>query len=180
YVLGERPSLADHALMGPLYAHLYLDAEPGDLLRATAPAVCHWVQRANCPDPDAPGEWAAYDALAPTLRPLLELIGQDAVPLLLDTVREVESWAATRPSDVSEPPRAVGGHTTSLRGAAFNRYTSPYALWMVQRPLDAYRALPAAERARVDSYLAGTGCEALLALSPSVRMGKRGFTLVIE
>ena len=53
YVLGGRPSLADCALMGPLYAHLYLDAVPSRLLRETAPLVCHWIQRMNNPDPDA-------------------------------------------------------------------------------------------------------------------------------
>ena len=114
------------------------------------------------------------------MRPLLSLIGGDAVPILVDTVRAVEEWAATRPRDTDEPPRMVGGHTTTLRGAHFNRYTSPYALWMVQRPLDAYRALSPAERATVDAYLAGTGCEALFALQPSLRLGKRGFVLVIE
>ena len=179
YLLGEQPSLADCAMMGPFYAHLYLDAVPGDLLRERAPRVCHWIQRANCPEPSARGEWASYDALAPTLRPLLELIGRDAVPMLLDTVRAVEEWAASRPPDV-EPPRAVGGHTTRLRGADVPRYTSPYTLWMVQRPLDAYRALAAPERAAVDAALAGTGCEPLLALRPSLRLGKREFKLVVE
>ena len=52
YLLGGRPSLADCALMGPLYAHLYLDAVPSRLLRETAPLVCHWIQRMNNPDPD--------------------------------------------------------------------------------------------------------------------------------
>jgi len=50
----------------------------------------------------------------------------------------------------------------------------------VQRSLDAYRALNTAERAMVDAYLAGTGCEALFALRPSLRLGKRKFKLVIE
>ena len=48
---------------------------------------------------------------------------------------------------LSEPPRAVGFHETHLRGAAFQRYTSPYSLWMAQRTLDAFRALAPAERA---------------------------------
>jgi len=180
YVLGGRLSLADCALMGPFYAHLYLDAVPGDLLRETAPRVCHWIQRANCPDPDARGEWAPAAALAPTLRPLLALIGRDAVPVLLDTIRGVEEWAATRAPDLVEPPRAVGGHTTRLRGAEFQRYTSPYTLWMVQRPLDAYRALAPADRSALDAAVAGTGCEALFALAPSLRLAKRNFKLVIE
>jgi glutathione S-transferase len=180
YILGGRPSLADCALMGPLYAHLYLDAVPGRLLREAAPRVCHWIQRMNCPDPDAGGEWAAPADLTPTVAPLLALIGTDAIPLLLDNVRAFDAWAATRPPDVVEPPRGVGGHTTSLRGAVFNRLTSSYTLWMVQRPLDAYASLTAAERGRVDRYLSGSGCDALFAYRPPSRLGKRAFKLAFD
>lgn len=180
YVLGGRPSLADCALMGPLYAHLYLDAVPARLLRETAPRVCHWIQRMNYPDLDTFADWRSPAELAPTLVPLLALIGADAIPMLLDNLRAFEAWAATRSADVVEPPRGVGGHGTSLRGAAFNRITSPYTQWMVQRPLDAYASLAGAERAAVDRFLAGTGCEALFAYRPVHRLGKRRFKLVFE
>ena len=89
-LLGTRMSLADCALLGPFYAHLYLDAVPGRLLRERAPRVCHWIERMNHPDPTSPGEFLAGDALADTLRPVLTLVGRDAVPLLLDTVRDVK------------------------------------------------------------------------------------------
>jgi len=180
YLLGRRPSLADCALMGPLYAHLYLDAVPSRLLRETAPVVCHWIQRMNNPDPDESGDWTDPDELAPTLRPLLELIGADAIPVLLDNLHAFDEWAATRPPEQVEPPRGVGGHETSLRGATFNRITSPYTLWMAQRPLDAYAALDADERRAVDRALAGTGCEALFAYRPTHRLGKRQFKLAFE
>jgi glutathione S-transferase len=180
YLLGRRPSLADCALMGPLYAHLYLDAVPARLLRERAPLVCHWIQRMNNPDPDAFGDWVAPPALAPTLAPLLALIGADAIPLLLDNLRAVDAWAASRPPDVVEPPRGVGGHGTSLRGIAVPRVTSPYTLWMAQRPLDVYTGLAPTERAEVDRFLAGSGCEALFAYRPGHRLGKRRFKLVFE
>ena len=179
-LLGGRMSLADCALMGPFYAHLYLDAVPGRLLRERAPLVCHWIERMNHPDPTAPGDFLADDALAETLRPILGLVGRDAVPLLLDTLRDFESWADGRPADVATPPRAVGFHETQLRGTKFQRYTSPYTLWMVQRSLDAYAALGARERGRVDAALAGTGCEALFAHRPRHRLGKRRFQLCFE
>ncbi len=180
YLLGGRMSLADCALMGPLYAHLYLDAVPGRLLRETAPAVCRWIERMNRPDPEAPGAWLAADALAPTLRPILSLIGTDAVPMILDGIRAFEAWADTQPPEMVEPPRGVGGHESQLRGIAMQRFTSAYTPWMVQRPLDHYRALEAAERSAVDHALAGTGCEALLAHLSRHRVGKRRFTLVLE
>ncbi len=118
YVWGGQPSLADCALLGPLYPHLYLDAVPSRLLRERAPRVCHWIERMNHPDPDETGTWLPNDALPPTLRPLLECIGGDAVPLILDTVRAVEEWADSRPADTDEPPRGVGMHPTQLRGIA--------------------------------------------------------------
>lgn len=180
YLLGQRPSLADCALMGPLYAHLYLDAVPGRLLRETAMPVCQWIERMNHPDPASFGDWAANDALPATLRPLLDLVGHDAVPLLLDNVRSFERWADTRPTDTDEPPRGTEMHRTQLRGVSFERFTSSYTLWMVQRPLDAYRALPTAARQAVDTAVAGTGCEALLAYTPRHRLGKRQCTLVFE
>ena len=180
YLLGGRPSLADCALMGPLYAHLLLDAVPGGLLRASAPRVCHWIERMNHPEPDAAGPWLGGDALAPGVRALLELVGRDAAPLLLDGVAAVERWADQRPAGLETPPRAVGRHATRLRGRPMERITSPYGLWMLQRPLDAWRALPPGARSHVERGLAASGLEALLGFSPRHRLGKRRFQLVFE
>jgi len=180
YLLGSRPSLADCALMGPLYAHLYLDAVPSRLLRERAPRVCNWIQRMNSPDPDAAGKWVSPEELAPSLAPLLALIGADAVPLWLDNLHAFDVWASTRPPDLLEPPRGVGGHATALRGVAINRMTSPYTLWMAQRSLDAYAALNPTDRSAADRFVAGSGCEALLAYRPSHRLGKRHFKLAFD
>lgn len=179
YLLGARPSLADCALMGPFYAHLYLDAVPGRLLRQTAPRVCHWIERMNHPDPDSFGDWLPEDALAPTLAPLLALVGRDAVPLVLDTARAFEAWADGHAAHTDELPRGTGMHPTRLRGVAFERFTTPYTLWMVQRTRAAYGALPAAARQAVDHALAGTGCTAVLDYSPRHRVERRPFRLFL-
>ena len=176
YLLGGRPSLADCGLIGPLYPHLYLDAVPGRLLRARAIRVCHWLERLNHPDPDAAGEWLPGDTLAPTLRPLLERIGRDAVPMILNTAHAFERWV-DESAPAGELPRAVGQHPTALRGVEFERLTTPYTLWMVQRVLGEYQRLPAAGREAVDQALAGTGCEALLAYTPRHRVERRPFIL---
>ncbi|MFI5316949.1 MAG: glutathione S-transferase family protein [Myxococcota bacterium] len=179
FLLGSRMSLGDLALLGPLYAHLYLDAVPGRLLRETAPRVCAWIERMNRPTPRA-GEFLADDELAPTLLPLLRLIGRDAVPFLLDDLRAFEAWADAKPADLLEPPRVVGTHETSLRGGRFRRATSSYTEWMAQRPIDALRALPASARRRVQETLADTGLLALLDHAPRHRLGKRKFRLAFE
>lgn len=180
FLLGDRMSLADCALMGPLYAHLYLDAVPGRLLRETAPVVCRWIERMNHPDPDAPGTWLADDVLAPTLRPVLALVGTDAVPIFLDGVRAFDAWVDEQPAAVDELPRGLGGHATTLRGVAVQRFTSSYTPWMLQRPLDLHHGLDAAGRAAVARAFAGTGCEALWAYAPRHRVAKRRFKLVLD
>jgi glutathione S-transferase len=177
FVLGEQMSLADCGLMGPFYAHLFLDLVPGPALRARAPRVAHWIERMNHPNPDAFAGFLPGDALHPSLRSVLALVGHDAVPVILDTVRDFERWADEQPAGELEPPRAVAFHKTRLRGVDVDRYTSPYTLWMVQRSLDAYRALDASGRAAVDRALAGTGCEALLEYAPRHRLEKRRFKL---
>ena len=176
-----RPPLAGRLRPdGTLYAHLYLDAVPGRLLRETAPRVCHWIERMNRPDPEAAGDWLDKDALASTLRPLLELIGRDAVPVVLDGVASFEDWADERPSNEDEPPRGVGLVRSALRGVEFERGVQSYSLYMLQRPLDAYRGLSQAERARVDDAVDGTGCEELLQYEPRHRLGKRHYKLVFK
>jgi glutathione S-transferase len=176
YLLGARPSLGDCALMGPLFAHLYCDAVPGRLLRDTAPLVCEWIERMNEGAPPS-GDFLPGDALAPTLRPLLELLGRDAAPIHLGDLAAAEAWALAHRDAWDPPPRALGTHPVRLRAAAFERYTSSYAPWMIQRPIDAYRALGAAGRAAVDRALAGTGLEALLAAAPGIRVEKKRFQL---
>jgi glutathione S-transferase len=176
FLLGAWPSLADCALFGPMYAHLFTDAAPGRLLRETAPLVCHWIQRLLHPDPDVPGAWLADDALATTMRPLLELIGRDAVPFVLDVVRAFDAWADAH-GEPGELPRFVGTHRSSLRAASFERVTTPYTLWMVQRVGDTYRALSDGGREAVGVALAGTGLGAVLAYTPRHRVERRPFRL---
>lgn len=180
YLLGDRPSLADCALMGPLFGHLMNDLVSRRLLLETAVPVVGWIERTNVPDPQAGGAWLADDALAPGFRRVLEVMGRDAVPLLRALVGQIEAWADAHPDAHARPPRAIGRAEAPLRGRRVERVAMPYTLWMVQRSLDAYRALGAAERTRVDAALAGTGWEPLLELAPRYRAAKRDFRLVVE
>ncbi len=179
FLQGGRPTRADFALLGPLYAHLYLDLVPGPMLRERAPRTAHWIERTNHPDVDRFGPLREGDTLHPGLWRLLDLIGRDAVPLLLDAVAAFEAWAAASGRPGATPPRFVGTHSTSLRGASVRRATSAYTPYMVGRVLDRYEALGPEGRAAADAAFGGTGLGRLLALRPGHRVGKRGFDLVL-
>jgi len=176
FLLGDAMSLADCGLMGPFYGHLFRDAVPERLLLESAFRVCCWIERMNRPPLDQQG-WLPNDALAETLAPVLRVMA-DGVPMLLDAVREIDAWADANPS--AAPPRVIGMYETPYRDVKLSLLCRPYTLWMVQRPLDAYAALTAAERAQVDAALDGTGWGALLACRPRHRIGKRGNELALE
>ncbi|MGH0035375.1 MAG: glutathione S-transferase family protein [Myxococcota bacterium] len=177
HLLGGRMSFADCALMGPVYGHFFNDLVSRRMLLEEAVPVVGWIERCQHPDPE-PGEWLAGDELAGSFRRVLSVMGRDAGPVILAGIRAFESWADERPADLEKPPRSVGRVETALRGIPMTRFVGAYALWMLQRTLDAYRGLDPQDRARVDQAMAGTGWEPLLAHVPRHRLGKRDFELV--
>ena len=104
-----------------------------------------------------------------SLRHFVEIDALDPATLrqLLDVARHLKAG------------KALPGHPDQpLRGKTLTRSVQVYSLWMLQRVLDPYRALPDPERARVNDALAGTGWEAVLAYTPRHVLEKRGYDLV--
>jgi glutathione S-transferase len=69
YLFGGRPAFGDFGLWGQLY-ECWTDPTPGGMLRKEAPRVTAFVERML--EPKAEGDFESWDALAPTLLPLLE------------------------------------------------------------------------------------------------------------
>ena len=164
FLLGERPSLGDFGLAGPMIAHLGRDPWPARELIAPRPQLRAWITRMTEPAAAPPGPgWRADDAIAPTLEPVLRLLLQSFVPLLAGINQQVKallpSWPAGQPL-----PRALDDVAIPLGDAVFRRAAIPYTLWMAQRTLDLFAALPAPGQARVRAWLAALGAEGLLAL----------------
>lgn len=45
FILGERPTVADFGLFGPMFRHFSQDPTPAEIMRQRAPAVYEWVAR---------------------------------------------------------------------------------------------------------------------------------------
>ena len=120
FVLGGLPSLADFALLGPLYAHLYRDAVSGFALRTRFPLVCEWVERTNhtgylnarsygqklyslgpkgelVPRPATTdgGAWLPDDAIPPTLLPVLAVFFEEMWPVLESSLATLRAYLAS-------------------------------------------------------------------------------------
>lgn len=178
YLLGDSMSLADCGLMGPFYGHLFRDAVSERLLYQTAFDVCSWIERTNRPPREQAG-WIADDGLADTLRPVLCTMA-DAVPMVVASIEATNAWAAENAKPGEATPPGTGLAKSNYRDITLTAAARTYTLWMVQRPLDAYRDLDDEGRAQVDAALTGTGWEAILALSIRHRVIKQNYQLVWE
>lgn len=132
FVFGGRPSLADFALMGPLYPHLYRDPVPGFQMRTRFPLVAQWVERTNGtnaldarsynqqlyslvdgalvgrPATSHGGEWLPDDAIPETLEPILGVFFEEMWPVLESTMERTATFLA---SDAHEPGSELPSYT---------------------------------------------------------------------
>jgi glutathione S-transferase len=162
YLFGTRASIADFALMGPINGHLAHDPHPRRHLVESRPHLAAWLQRMSQPRGE-PGNWLADDELPASLGAVFGSLGKELVPYLAHCARLLAQLAPsaghdrryTRMGPLVEVPFGDG----TLR-----RIVLPYVLWMVQRLLDDYRALPPGDAARIRSWLEAIGGARLLAL----------------
>ncbi len=179
YLLGTRPSIGDFGLFGPLYAHLYRDPESGALMKRKAPEVAAWVERMDKPDATAPypGEILSDDQVPETLFPVLRRMFKEHWPVLIDTANRLDAWCRDHPGE--DIPRAIGQNAFAIGKVQSTRFVFPYAQWMMQRPLDAYRQLRDAEKKTVNIFLDDVDGREALAFSPPCRVARENNKLVL-
>jgi glutathione S-transferase len=125
FCFGGQPTLADFALMAPLYPHLYRDPVPGFFLRREFPFLADWVDRTNGTnalgartynqkiysigtDGELVGRPATSDdgALLPddqvpeTLLPLLGVFFEEMWPVLESSMRALTAFLASDAHDL--------------------------------------------------------------------------------
>ena len=169
YLLGERASVGDYGLLGPLFAHLGRDPVPSDLMKRRAPAVFRWVERMNASDadlvefPGAAADYLADDAVPETLPPLIARMGADMGVPLADQIDFLARWVDEHRPDDGAPiaprpsQRHVGMVATHFLSGPVEIAVAPYLLYMVQRVRRAIDALTATDRAWAEALLAPAG-----------------------
>ena len=153
YLLGGRPSIGDFGLIGPLYAHLYRDPAPGELMRRIAPDVCKWVERMIA-EGLPQGEFLSNDEIPETLIPILQRMASEQLPVLIDTDKRLSVWREDN-RDAKEVERFIGMHKFMVEGVEGERAVLPFSLWMFKRPVDFYQSLN--DKSDVDIVLEKSG-----------------------
>jgi glutathione S-transferase len=151
FLLGGRPAACDFACFGQLTQLAQFDPTPMALTLERAPRVFAWVSAAEDLSGLEPDDADWIDPAAPpeTLKALLAEIGRVYVPLLLANAKAVQAGA-------NEVTTEIGGRPWTQQPFA---YQAKCVKWLREE----YAALPAGAKATVDTVLAGTGCESLVA-----------------
>jgi glutathione S-transferase len=176
YLLGSRPSLADFALAGPLYAHTWKDPYSRKILQDKAPRTIAWIQRINQQE-QAEGAFLANDEVPKTLLPILTHLFAEQWPILQASADALPAWLEQHP-EKKNVSRALGWHEFQVGQSRDKRLLFSNAIWMMQRPLDHYQALSATQRRSVDALLADCGGQQAMAYQVPRRVERQRNRLV--
>ncbi|MEM6484151.1 MAG: glutathione S-transferase N-terminal domain-containing protein [Pseudomonadota bacterium] len=131
FLLGERPTIADFALTGALYAHMYRDATAGTLMKREGLAVARYVEKMMVPRASLSGAFPESRELPPTLVPILKRIMSEQIPAVVDIAARLSAWREENPA--TEIPRVIGTHSFVFEGVREERSIFPYVVWMADR-----------------------------------------------
>jgi glutathione S-transferase len=177
FAFGDRPSLADFALFGPLYGPLYRDPVSGERMRRLAPVVADWVERMLKVKASS-ASLLANDDVPPTLYPILKRQMNEQLPVLQDSVHALGEWVVAQPKG-ARIKRSLGRHEFTIGGRVGERNIISFSLYRLQRVLDQYAAMSDSDRQRADRFLEAVGGRALASLKLPVRLERRDYRLVI-
>ncbi len=150
FMLGHKPGAGDFALFGQLSQLVGFDPTPRAIAHELSPRTVAWVYTMNdlsgqeCPEDG----WIALEDQPETLKALLNEIGRVYAPALLANAQAVTAGEKDWVTDID--------------GCQWQQRSFPYQAKCLAWINEAYQALSAGDRDRVNRYLSGTGCEAML------------------
>lgn len=157
YLLGETPSIGDFALAGPLVAHLGRDPWPKEHLISKTPHVRQWIERISTlsykdvtPGADSDND----DEIPATLMPMLRAISKEFLPMITETVPQVEELSKNPKFSTGHPlPRTLEDITFPMHNASYSRRAIPFHLWKIQSIIDEMSQESNENKQRLDAWL---------------------------
>lgn len=177
YVFGDRPSLADFALLGPLYAHLYRDPASREVMERVALHVARWAERTISGE-NRGGDLVGGDAIPETLAPMFKRHSAEHLPVLAAANVLFDTWCETASSG-DEVPRSFGKVAFIAGGCEGQTVGLSFSLFRLQAALDALEGLSWNNRANAEAFLTRINAEELLSFKLSRRLERKNCKLCL-
>jgi len=173
-LLGEKPCLADLAMMNGMFGHHWRDWGPAsEFLHRDCIRTGIWIDRMHA----AAGERGDGELrVAPSLLPVLAEIGAGTARMALGILEQADRvLPGLEPG--SRAKSGLGRIDTFLLDVPMNRPVGAYTAWKLQRLVEAYREVPSERSAEMDRLLDAAGYLEVCRHRPRWRMEKRRFQL---
>jgi glutathione S-transferase len=176
FLLGDRPTTADFAVYGPIYAHLYRD--PGTTSLVTSrPHLLAWLLRMENPSPaHADGALLPDDEVSKPIQQILRRQFEEQFPVLKETVERVGN--EVNEAKNGKLPRGLGKVAFHIGEATGERVAMTFQQWKLQRVLDEYQGLEESDRATVDAYLHTLDGLDAMQIKPTARVKRERYRIV--
>lgn len=177
FLLGDRPCLADFAMIGPLYAHLWRDPTSRELMESRAPRVAAYVHRVHNGE-KGKGELLAGDQIPETLFPVLARQMREQIPALKQTIAQFTDWLRTAEPQAALP-RGFGEIRVLIEGCEGPAAARSFPLFRLQGVLDAFAKLEGSRRAQAEALLTSISGQRLAELRLPARLVRRNCRLCL-
>ena len=183
FLLGDRPCLADLAMMNAMFGHIYRDPGPAtEYVRRQCIWLSDWVDRMHAAaGTSSEGELRLADSIGDVLAYAGHASAEffvrmlDAAPAALANIEPGQTFAPS--SSGGAGSGIFTGFECELLGAKFGRPVSPYTLWKLQRLRDRYASLPADRLAEADALIDRMDWGGIMRHEPVPRLEKKGFQI---
>lgn len=157
YLFGGQATVADFALVGPLYGHLNRDPMPKRELLDCRPHLQAWVNRVHNGDQPV-GELLANDQIPATLAPIFACIFSEFYGQIAANVVALKAHVQSRAAASGDRiPRSLDTVRFPMAGGDYGRAAMPYTVWMAQMIRDRYLAMPLTDKTAVNAWLSENG-----------------------
>lgn len=177
FLLGERPCLADVALMNGFFGHLYMDpCEAAVYIRRHCTRLSIWLMRMHAAAGEA-DTGALY--LPAQIDELLQVLAKPFGPAALAILEAVDRGLQNQSAD-EDLPSSLGRVESKLNDTPLSFAAAPYVAWKLQRLRDAYRNMALEQRAEADALLKHCGFLEVCQRDVNWRLQKSGTAIQLR
>lgn len=179
YLMGERPTVADFALLGPMFGHLNRDPWPKREWLDPRPNLQKWVEKMGRGD-EAAGELLADDQILETLMPVIKIIFSEFVPFMQKTAEENTKHIKAeglKSGDIL--PRGSERLSSTMMEGQFKRGSFTYSVWRMQRIQKMVAEYSQADKERLNAWLSKQGQPDFLSLDFGHELKRHGLTAAL-
>ena len=179
YLLGERPTVADFALFGPMFGHLNRDPWPKREWIDSRPNLQRWVEKMARGDQTSK-ELYPNDEIPPTLMPIVKIVFNEFLPLMQNTAEAIKQMVTDKGLESGRAlPRTTENLTFNMLDGTYCRGSFTYSVWRIQRLQNMVKNFSEQDKEVLKSWLDEQGQQDFLAIDYGHKLKRKGLVAAL-